>query len=181
MFEKPSPETDFSFDDFFSAVFSNIEMRTQERIVERVKIAHQLLFSGERKDYTFMCVELMWAVLKEKYTFREKSPFQIRDDGEMTLFDFLPKGEAEESRGELSKYIYNEWSVLLYPSYNNNLKKYTLHGKSNIASGIVWYIEELCSPKGSMYQLDACREIIENCKNELKSLRKFTALLESIQ
>lgn len=181
MFEKPSPETDFSFDDFFSAVFSNIEMRTQERIVERVKIAHQLLFSGERKDYTFMCVELMWAVLKEKYTFREKSPFQIRDDGEMTLFDFLPKGEAEESRGELSKYIYNEWSVLLYPSYNNNLKKYTLHGKSNIASGIVWYIEELCSPKGSMYQLDACREIIENCKNELKSLRKFTSLLESIQ
>lgn len=181
MFEKPSPETDFSFDDFFSAVFSNIEMRTQERIVERVKIAHQLLFSGERKDYTFMCVELMWAVLKEKYTFREKSPFQIRDDGEMTLFDFLPKGETEESRGELSKYIYNEWSVLLDPSYNNNLKMYTLHGKSNIASGIVWYIEELCSPKGTMYQLDACREIIENCKNELKSLRKFTSLLESIQ
>ena len=156
-------------------------MRTQERIVERVKIAHQLLFSGERKDYTFMCVELMWAVLKEKYTFREKSPFQIRNDGEMTLFDFLPKGETEKSRGELSKYIYNEWSVLLYPSYNNNLKKYTLHGKSNIASGIVWYIEELCSPKGTMYHLDACHEIIENCKNELKSLRKFTSLLESIQ
>ena len=105
-------------------------MRTQERIVERVKIAHQLLFSGERKDYTFMCVELMWAVLKEKYTFREKSPFQIRDDGEMTLFDFLPEGETEKSRGELSKYIYNEWSVLLYARYNNNLKKYTLHGKS---------------------------------------------------
>ena len=146
MFEKPSPETDFSFDDFFSAVFLNIEMRTQERIVERVKIAHQLLFSGERKDYTFMCVELMWAVLKEKYTFREKSPFQIRDDGEMTLFDFLPKGESEESRGELSKYIYNEWSVLLYPSYNNNLKMYALHGK--VTSLVVLFgISKNCAPR----------------------------------
>lgn len=176
MFEKPSPEADFSFDDFFSAIFSNIEMRTQERIVERVKIAHQLLFSGERKDYTFMCVELMWAVLKEVYDVGEELPFYYEPSYD---YEERPVGlqleECKKDKGnELTRYVEEEWKI--HPSIGmyNNQKRYRLGMPSYIPNQIVWYISNMCSSNKNSFELN-----INN--NQLNDLLRFESLLKNIR
>jgi len=59
-----------SLEEFFSEVFKNIDPRTQERIIHRAAVAHQVLF-GE-KDYSFMCVELLIVIMNSCYPHRIK-------------------------------------------------------------------------------------------------------------
>lgn len=44
------------------AIFKNIDMRTQEHIMQRVSLVHKLLFTG-KKDCSFMCMEILIAVM----------------------------------------------------------------------------------------------------------------------
>ena len=44
------------------AIFKNIDIRTQEQLVKKAMIAHKLLYN-DKKDYSFMCMELLLAVL----------------------------------------------------------------------------------------------------------------------
>lgn len=49
-------------------VFKGIDIRTQEQLVEKAMLAHKLLFS-EKKDYSFMCMELLLAVMIFRYDY----------------------------------------------------------------------------------------------------------------
>ena len=62
MFDKDLFSFDDSIEEFIQAIFKNIDARTQEQIVKRATIAHKLLYI-EKKDYVFMCMELLLAVL----------------------------------------------------------------------------------------------------------------------
>lgn len=53
-FEEPLEE-------FFGAIFQDVEIRTQEQLINKAMIAHRLLFT-EKKDYSFMCMEIMLVV-----------------------------------------------------------------------------------------------------------------------
>ena len=44
------------------AIFKNIDIRTQEQLVKKAMIAHKLLYN-DKKDYSFMCMELLLAVM----------------------------------------------------------------------------------------------------------------------
>lgn len=56
----------FTFDDsvkeFIKHVFGGIPIRTQEQLVERAMVAHNLLFT-DKKDYSFMCMELLLTIM----------------------------------------------------------------------------------------------------------------------
>lgn len=56
-----------SIEECLSALFKNIDMRTQEYIMKKVILAHKLLFT-EKKDYSFMCTEVLIAVMMCVYT-----------------------------------------------------------------------------------------------------------------
>lgn len=62
MFDKDIFKFDDSIEEFIQAIFKDIDARTQEQIIKRVTIAHQLLYS-DTKDYVFMCMELLLTVL----------------------------------------------------------------------------------------------------------------------
>lgn len=62
MFDKDLFQFEDSIEEFIQAIFKNIDARTQEQIVKRATIAHQLLYS-DKKDYVFMCMELLLTVL----------------------------------------------------------------------------------------------------------------------
>ena len=59
--------TDFPYDNFLSTLFSGIDIRTQEQLIDRVKILHCLFFGSYKADYSIMCFELMVAVLVNIY------------------------------------------------------------------------------------------------------------------
>lgn len=66
LFEDCPFKSSFSIDRYFSSLFSGIEIRTQERLMERIELIHKLLFGEEKKDYSFLCFELMILVFSYK-------------------------------------------------------------------------------------------------------------------
>lgn len=77
MFDEKLLEHHISTDDFFSTLFSEMSARTQERLMEKIETIHRLLFKEEKKDYSFLCFELMMAVWA-KAPFKESAiPLQV--------------------------------------------------------------------------------------------------------
>lgn len=62
LFDKEIFSFDDSVEECLQAIFKDIDIRTQEQLVKKTMIAHKLLYSG-KKDYSFLCMELLLAVL----------------------------------------------------------------------------------------------------------------------
>ena len=55
-----------SIEEFFQEILEKINIRKQEQILKKVMIAHKLMFT-DKKDYTFMCMELLIGVMIFEY------------------------------------------------------------------------------------------------------------------
>lgn len=62
LFDKDLFQFGDSVEECMQAIFKNIDIRTQEQLVKKATIVHKLLFA-EKKDYSFMCMELLLAVI----------------------------------------------------------------------------------------------------------------------
>lgn len=62
LFDKDAFVFPESIEVFMRELFTDIDIRTQEHIFKRAMLAHRLLFS-DKKDYSFMCMELLLAVM----------------------------------------------------------------------------------------------------------------------
>lgn len=62
LFDKDIFKFDDSLEECIQAIFKGIDIRTQEQLVKKTMVAHQLLYS-DKKDYSFMCMELILAVM----------------------------------------------------------------------------------------------------------------------
>lgn len=61
LFDKDLFQFEDSVEECLQAIFKDIDIRTQEQLVKKATIAHKLLFA-EKKDYSFMCMELLLAM-----------------------------------------------------------------------------------------------------------------------
>ena len=66
LFDKDMVEYEDSNEEFVQAIFKNIDIREQEQLIHRAKLAHTMLFDAP-KDYSFMCVELLIVVIFSCY------------------------------------------------------------------------------------------------------------------
>lgn len=62
LFDKDIFPFDDSTEECVKAIFENIDIRTQEQLVHKAMLVHKLLYS-DKKDYTFMCMELLLVVI----------------------------------------------------------------------------------------------------------------------
>lgn len=62
MFDKDILPFNEPVEECLRAIFRGVDIRTQEQLVKRATIAHKLLYKG-KKDYSFMCMELLLAVM----------------------------------------------------------------------------------------------------------------------
>lgn len=62
LFDKDKFPFDEPVEECVRAIFKDIDIRTQEQLVHKAMIAHKLLYS-DKKDYSFMCIELLLAVM----------------------------------------------------------------------------------------------------------------------
>ena len=71
-------------DQFKSYILDGIDMRHRISIIERCDLIHSLLFSGEKEDARYMCLEMLLVILKdcEINTEHAKTTFNIH-----TVFD----------------------------------------------------------------------------------------------
>lgn len=66
LFDKDILPFNDSIEEFLQAVFQSIGAREQEHLIERAMLAHRLLFT-DKKDYAFMCMEILITVLSTCY------------------------------------------------------------------------------------------------------------------
>lgn len=62
LFDKDVFQFDDSVEECLQAIFKDIDIRTQEQLVKKAAIVHKLLYA-EKRDYSFMCMELLTAVM----------------------------------------------------------------------------------------------------------------------
>lgn len=66
LFDKDIYPIEDSIEEFFQEIFKSINIRKQEQILKKVMIAHKIMFT-DKKDYTFMCMELLIGVMIFEY------------------------------------------------------------------------------------------------------------------
>lgn len=62
LFDKNIVKYEDSIEEFLKQVFRDIDVREQERLIERITLAHTMLFN-EKKECGFMCIEILAAVV----------------------------------------------------------------------------------------------------------------------
>lgn len=62
MFDKDLFQFEDSVEECLQAIFRDIDIRSQEQLMKKISLAHKLLYS-DKKDYTFMCMEILLAVM----------------------------------------------------------------------------------------------------------------------
>lgn len=67
LFDKDIFKFDNPVEECIKGIFSGIDIRNQEQLVKKAMLAHNLLYRGEKKDYSFMCMELLLTVMICKY------------------------------------------------------------------------------------------------------------------
>lgn len=60
---------DEPIEEYVQIIFKDIDPRTQEQLMRRAMLIHKLLYT-DKKDYSFMCVELLATVMYYKYGYR---------------------------------------------------------------------------------------------------------------
>ncbi len=72
LFDKEISAVSDSVEEFLQMIFEKIDIREQERLFKKATIAHNLLFK-DKKDYSFMCMELLIVVIVSCY--KDKKAF----------------------------------------------------------------------------------------------------------
>lgn len=83
-----------SVEECLQAIFKDIDIRTQEQLVKKAMLAHKLLYI-EKKDYSFMCMELILVVMTYVHNYKAS-------DFEDTPIDVVSFGGMFRARGKES-------------------------------------------------------------------------------
>ena len=178
-FEDILNETEFDFEKFFSALFAGVDARTQERVMERIETVHGILFPGVKKDYSFMCAEVIWVVFDEIHNFRIMMP--IAYDG-----SYQDQGFKINRQGfpEFTEYMKSEWSDvnLYYRQRYPDGKMVTLfRSPIGIPSMLIWYLYNVYSKSSCIFEIPGDHPVYSKLKQNLEDFRRFVDLLKIIK
>ncbi|MBQ7229279.1 MAG: hypothetical protein IJX04_00055 [Oscillospiraceae bacterium] len=149
MFDKSLIQTDFPYEQFVSALFSGVDIRTQERLMERVTTAHHMLFPNTKKDYSFMCCELMYIVFTEIYEFQGNYPLYYKesyDEDGKPGFKLGLKPSKEPFNAIMISFIDRYWSndfIKVTERYSNHCLMLHLSGDGIIQRLLIQYLKLL--------------------------------------
>lgn len=176
MFDKDAIPTKFSFDEFLSALFADIDMRTQEHLMERITTIHRLLFPDDQKDYSFMCFELMLLVLTQcykKYDEAYFSPHLYEGSDDEFVFTLT---EASSFCSYISKWKIPECSVS-----RDCLKSCTLFSyPADIPELLIWYQGQMVASPNT-YTLNSFEKrkcIYEQYVEDFKKVRELLQIIK---
>lgn len=127
LFDESALEPWVDLYDFIAALFSQIDIRRQEHLVKKIQMIHQLLFSGQpKKDFSFLCFELLMAVLSDNAAIVDTAPLHFVDVKRSPYDGYVLKIE-HSIPVPLATYIKEHWNYQIglcqafsehYPIYN---------------------------------------------------------------
>ena len=176
LFDKSLFPFDEPVEECLQALFKDIDIRTQEQLIERAILAHKLLYSGA-KDYSFMCMEVLLAVMICVY--QDDSCFSgERFDADEFDGLFVPTPEspipafAEFFKNQLEK-------INFFPgfSFDDTAKPYALPRQPNLYSAILFTWCKM--HENNQYQYIS-KSAYENIANNHEELKKFAEMMKMI-
>lgn len=158
LFNKDLIQTDFDFNNFFSALFAGIDIRTQERIMDRLETVHSIAFPvrapEDRKDYSFLCFEVLWVVLKDVHQLSfEHLPIKYNSPSRTVNYCSLDQGSRAP---DFDLYLKNIWRALNFHTTKEEGDLYTTHclpTVPDIPHLILYYLQQLDPENPEQYIL----------------------------
>ena len=175
MFDETLIETSFSFDKYYSALFAGIDVRTQEHMMSRIKTVHAMLFPEVKKDYSFMCFELMWLVFSEHFTSNSVMPLAYDQNGFHVQRDSMPA---------FTIYLRKEWGQMpmhVSQRSSNPNRIYTLASPPDIPQFLIWYLWQMYQSPRVAYHFASGTPNQEIYHQNLSELKQVADLLKIIK
>lgn len=140
LFDKERFPFEDSVEECLQALFRDIDIRTQEQLVKKAMLTHKLLYN-ENKDYSFMCMELLLAVMLYIYNYQARfSDVSIR----ASSFDkvFMPYGNSPEPKfASFFKEKFENIPFRKQKAFSDDPMVYVLPNKPSLYGAILftWY------------------------------------------
>lgn len=180
MFDENAIATNFSFDDFLSALFSDIDIRTQEHLMDRITTIHRLLFPDDKKDYSFMCFELTLLVLTQYYDGYDDAEFEPQVNNERLTYEFnLGLTEAKS----FCSYVQHKWEIRCFMGTEDDDNQGTtiyFTFPADIPELLIWYQGQLVDGtyKYVFYGSDDRQPIYEQYIEDFKKVRAWLQIIK---
>lgn len=161
------------------AIFKDIDIRSQQQLVQKAMLAHKLLYK-EKKDYSFMCMELLLIVMICVYN--DQSCF---NDSTIDISEFEKVFIPSKSnvRPAFSKFFEDKFSKISFDTrrhFSDEPLIYHLPQSVNLYGVILftWYWIHKPNPNVSIkYWKDSEYEVVSKNHEELK---KYAELIRMI-
>ena len=159
------------------AIFKNIDIRTQEQLVKKAMIAHKLLYN-DKKDYSFMCMELLLAVLICVY--KDESCFngtKLDLSSFDNIFPGLKKG-LKPAFWEFFKIKLENVNFTI--SNSNSINAFILPNKANLYGAIIfsWYWVHPVNQNSLIQKYNgSINDVITNNPEELKKFAEMIKMM----
>lgn len=171
------PITD-SLEEFMQAIFKKIDARTQEQIFLRTSILHKLLYDSP-KDYTFMCMELLIAVLKTCY--RDIKKFTTWFNPTFNLV------EGDKKEPPFASFFEEKFKNLHYKRsverINNSKTFYAFTSTTSLYSAIayMWFSAFFGAHPGNVILGIDNTELLEKLRYNVTELKQFADMIHLIK
>ena len=182
MFDKDIFTFDNSVEECLQAIFQEIDIRTQEQIVQKALMVHKLLYT-EKKDYSFMCMELLLSVMinvydYEKYLFEQQTNVSEFNN----IFVYTNALTSEKIKPHFAAFFKEKFEEISFKRsriFSDAPENYVLPAEPDLYAAIfyTWYWMHK-NPKALVkYIKDGVYEGISNNYTELKKFVDFIDLI----
>lgn len=140
LFDKEIFPFDDSIEECLQNILKDIDIRTQEQIIKKVILTHKLLYT-DKKDYSFMCMELILAVMM--FIYNEDAQFLEKTVDMHNLENIFTssKGNNKPAFSLFFSEKFKQISFSIRRSFENESRKYVLPEKASLYGAIIftWY------------------------------------------
>lgn len=179
LFDEGIFQFDDSVEECILALFKDIDIRTQEQIVNKVTVAHKFLFT-DKKDYSFMCMELLTAVMVCVYKYRglvNGGTFNVSSYGK--LIESTSKGNSSPF-GDFFKEKFDSINLRSVHSFPDEPKKSLLPSKPSLYGAILFTWCWMHSKRNVLIQHES-KDVYTIISDNYKELIKFAELINLMQ
>lgn len=170
LFDKDIFRFDDSVEECIQAIFKGIDIRTQEQLVKKATLVHKLLYT-EKRDYSFMCMELLVAVMICVHKYQGLFTGALFDG---SSFDRVFIARRRDTSLEFAEFFKEKFELINFKlghSFSGEAPRYVLPDKATLYGAIIYTWCWMHSKRAVIFQHttgDAYTPISDNSKDLLK-------------
>lgn len=185
LFDKEKFPFSDSVEECWQALFKDVDVRTQEQLVKKAMLAHKLLYGEVIKDYSFMCMEILLAVMicvyKDESCLNEDVSVAVDDFGKIFNIYNRDKKETEKPAfAEIFKVKFENVWFRTERDFPDEPIRRILEGKVSLYGAMLftWYwMHKQNSSVVYQYTPGTTYEIIADNHKELKKFAEMMKMM----